>query len=708
MHFDGRSLGLCCVTLVMLLPSKSLAQQSPESPPSKAVLRSMLAADFVRTVRKTKGASAELQKSFEENAAERLRSEDSVANEDYQSLIELLRISGGALTDDERVTLEQQLRQRDRDIGILQLEELKARRELVLVATWRNLDSNGRVAAAEVAEWITAQPASSLEELGFEDLKWLLKRVVMPRRGIRCFSAKWTGTVTAPRAGDYVFSVSPHNINLEEPRYNYEQSSMVTVAGRQVVNATPEEWEYQGEPVHLTAGQPVELRVDFQYQCDVDAITTWWDAPVQIERSPYATLRWEGPGMNESVVPASALSPPTGAGNGLLAKYRLLNRRAGNVETVVTLVEPQIDHAWIGGDNFISEHHSAQSMVLDLLFTKAMKKSYWDEIAHSLESLPEGPATVSHLLVQDLCLPAYFSPEQRTIFLRELAGRPEILRRISNEKMYRIYTRYRFGTEDAAFDTLAAWMIVHKDKSPTIVGDPMSFFLYNRHNFRMLTLMMPGKSPEKFQRIRDELLELEDGTCCLPAAYTLAYAHLLEGNINDWIEELDASLAEESLRGDRRVNWLIARAMAEEIRRSSTDGRIHGGERLLLGREWLDEAMLVADLEVNRLRVLREIISCQLAMSLEEKVLQRLEDEEGTFDSSDSNKSFIVWRKAIKEQMENQLKAKESDRQATEMAVLADLKIRQQRAIDRGDTTSSERYGTAMTDYETSAEKSTE
>ena len=71
----------------------------------------------------------------------------------------------------------------------------------------------------------------------------------------------------------------------------------------------------------------------------------------------------------------------------------------------------------------------------------------------------------------------------------------------------------------------------------------------------------------------------------------------MQGNILPWIERLEARLADESLTGDRRVNWLLARAQAEEIRRGRPHEHYLTVERPLAGRAWIEEATLVAESE---------------------------------------------------------------------------------------------------------------
>ena len=109
------------------------------------------------------------------------------------------------------------------------------------------------------------------------------------------------------------------------------------------------------------------------------------------------------------------------------------------------------------------------------------------------------------------------------------------------------------------------------------------------------------------ESLEQEYLQMPDGRCVLPVAYMLAYGHWMDKRIGQWIEKLEARLDDEQLTGDRRVNWLIARAQAEEIRRSTPGRDDRTIDRFLAGRGWLEEATLVAESEPVRLRAYQEL-----------------------------------------------------------------------------------------------------
>ncbi len=68
-------------------------------------------------------------------------------------------------------------------------------------------------------------------------------------------------------------------------------------------------------------------------------------------------------------------------------------------------------------------------------------------------------------------------------------------------------------------------------------------------------------------RLQKDFLQLPDGRCSLPVAYTLTYIYLGRGKLKDWLGVLDAKLADPALTGNLRVNWLLARAQAQEFTR---------------------------------------------------------------------------------------------------------------------------------------------
>jgi hypothetical protein len=89
-------------------------------------------------------------------------------------------------------------------------------------------------------------------------------------------------------------------------------------------------------------------------------------------------------------------------------------------------------------------------------------------------------------------------------------------------------------------------------------------------------------------------------------AYTLAYGFLGKGKLTDWIAFLDAKLADPTVVGDLRVNWLIARAHAEEIKNCPADVYGFATARAMDGKSFLNQAMQAAQSPAAKLRVASE------------------------------------------------------------------------------------------------------
>ena len=139
---------------------------------------------------------------------------------------------------------------------------------------------------------------------------------------------------------------------------------------------------------------------------------------------------------------------------------------------------------------------------------------------------------------------------------------------------------------------------------------------------------MVSQYPAHLDRFDQDYLILPDGQCVLGVAYTLAYGYWVGGRIEQWVDRLEARLADEQLTGDRRVNWLLARAQAEEIRRSPPYEHWLTVDRFLAGRGWIEEACLVAQSEPVRLRAYRELAA---RLTAEERLdaAQRMLDRRG-------------------------------------------------------------------------------
>ncbi|WP_375383691.1 LamG-like jellyroll fold domain-containing protein [uncultured Microbacterium sp.] len=97
-------------------------------------------------------------------------------------------------------------------------------------------------------------------------------------------AVRWTGSLTAPTTGDYTFyGVGDNGFRL-------------WVAGQQIIDFWQNKWDLEqtSSVVTLQAGQKVDFRLD----------------NFQATGGAYMKLSWSGPGIDKSIVPMSALTPP--------------------------------------------------------------------------------------------------------------------------------------------------------------------------------------------------------------------------------------------------------------------------------------------------------------------------------------------------------------------------------------------------------------
>ena len=126
---------------------------------------------------------------------------------------------------------------------------------------------------------LTGQPAlTRVENVGFN---WGGASPGAPI-GADAFSVRWTGGVLPPESGDYIFGTRS------------DDGVRLWVGGEQIINNWGDHgatWNRSAK-IHLDAGEPVGIRLEF-YENGGDAV---------IE------LYWSGPGIEEQIIPASFLS----------------------------------------------------------------------------------------------------------------------------------------------------------------------------------------------------------------------------------------------------------------------------------------------------------------------------------------------------------------------------------------------------------------
>ena len=256
------------------------------------------------------------------------------------------------------------------------------------------------------------------------------------------------------------------------------------------------------------------------------------------------------------------------------------------------------------------------------------------------------------------------------------------------------FRRCRIGAPSDALKVVGIWARAHADLQPEFAVD---FYQANRRIYRKLARHVVWQYREHLDQLEEKYLVMPDGSCALPVAYTLSYGYWVEKRINAWIDILDARLDNDQLDGDQRVSWLLARAQAEEIRRSPGGRFLMSRERSLAGLGWIQEATMVAESEPARLRVYQE-------MAARFSVDERLDAAGAMLDkaatrctSGPSVKLLAKWRAELGELSQAFQVRHEAQETFAQQAYADRLKRRHQTALDRGDSQAVMRYEQLLT-----------
>jgi hypothetical protein len=288
----------------------------------------------------------------------------------------------------------------------------------------------------------------------------------------------------------------------------------------------------------------------------------------------------------------------------------------------------------------------------------------------------------------------YYSTEflpsaQRRQFCDLLVQNPALLQRVDQTQILRLYRKLRFGAEEAALTMLGTWMQLNADVEPVIATD---FFAENRTPYRHLTLYLVWQLPGQYRELEDRFLECADGRCSLPTAYTLAYSYLVQGRIEEWIELLENKL-DENLSDAARFNWLLARGQAEEIRRSPKHRHhFHRDENIYQGLAWLDEAAMTSAGGRTDVRLLKERIARLAPLHDWERIAAEINGAKTALPDASSRQEIATLETQIATLKEQITRLAAENARYAELQYLNDVRERQQRAADRGDSQLAQRY----------------
>lgn len=559
------------------------------------------------------------------------------------------------------------------------------------VVLMMRLDMSDPIVIREGRRWVEA--GGTLQQVPPADLKFNIVRDVFTDLKVvnRSFSVRWNGLLNAPQSGDYTFFISPININAGHKWNPVKFRMTVSVAGQMLLESTPGQsgttsfsgyessvkpldWTSQSKPVTLTAGQPVSLQVTVS--ADV------------LRRLPSATLHamlyWQGPGISKSLVPTSSLTLPDGSGPGLQATFSW--RSEGQPQSL-TRTDRMIDFAWATSAILLSQDMSVPNQAADEMWQTMTSADFLATLT--------GPPVKLHPFFQDPDgVASGLTTARRQAFLDLLLQNPSLLDVVDAKIVVRFYEPFRMGTPGKALDVFGAWAIRHADLACEIANES-AFDGDNRAALAVLASLTTQQLPEQAGRLQNEFLQLPDGRCALPVAYTLSYSYLGRRKLADWMALLDAKLADPALVGDVRVNWLLARAHAQElVRNPSKHYPMHWpfpASWPLDGRKYLDQALEAAQSAPVKLGVAREIIGRLAAASRYQAAIDLLQQLANSL--PDDQKGIAA---AWQTQLTGFIAQKQRQPGRAKQSYLKTLQARRSRAASQGDAAAVSHYDTLI------------
>ena len=270
---------------------------------------------------------------------------------------------------------------------------------------------------------------------------------------------------------------------------------------------------------------------------------------------------------------------------------------------------------------------------------------------------------------------------------------PGLTNPLTAKQAVMFYGAFRVGNPDAALEAFGLWSNRHPDWEVALPRGPR-FDGASRGEFRTLALDVTRELPEHATRLAKEYLALPDGSCSLPVAYVLAYSHLARNELGNWITFLDGRLSDPSVKEEKRVNWLLARAFAEEIRQSTTELKLYTEvhARPMDGSRFLEEARREAQSDAARVRVAEELAARLSFTQQDDAALVVLRETEKSVSAEDQQRALASWTAWISARKVAQSHEPQKQDAAARTQYVKILKERRKQAAAQRDQAAVARY----------------
>ena len=443
-------------------------------------------------------------------------------------------------------------------------------------------------------------------------------------------SARWTGSISAPSEGSYTFYLVKGHPGL--PKYQLWIDGDLVLDSTIQTDSTAE--FFVSKPVALRNRKPVSLRLEIADLREGTSGHPGWLA---------AALLWknkEGSG-EPRLVPGSSLAPPADfkaqSTTGLKGEYF---KDKSLTELVAERLDSSLEFAWNRGP-VLPLQEEEYSEVIEHCVTSLLKN----------KSLANVPKAERQYFVNDtyVRLLGRLPLSRRATLVKRLTNQRSLLSETKPRTMERVISLVYYLPGAEHVDLLAAWSQARSlprfqpgnprrvgigNVRSVLPGPTGSSFRDNWRPYWLIARRLQGPYWKNLETLQNTHLERSDGQCNLPIAYISAFAANSQTRssgqprLKQFVNRLDAKLAEKELTGDQRVSWLIARSFADEAATTRQP-------RLLIGKEYLEEALLIAESQDYKFWALQELMTRYTALGEQRELKQLLARRKGQFIEAD-------------------------------------------------------------------------
>jgi hypothetical protein len=513
------------------------------------------------------------------------------------------------------------------------------------------------------------------------------------------FAVTWSGQVSVPQTGDYTFCISPIDVNMGYESPPAAISTTVSLGGQPIISAKPptgpdpasllatqsafvptSRWTAQSNAVTLTAGTPADIQI-------VVSVNAPWTLPIG---TLHSVLFWQGPGIATSVVPASAFSQAPNGTPGLQATYAWT---VNGQQQTLTRTDPTIDFSWTNSSLIVAQDPTSANQTADTMWQSMTSPTFITSYASAT------PVKLHPFLREPEEASCGLSTARRQAFLDLLAQNPALLDAMDAAHAVDFFRSFRVGTSDKALNVFGAWAARQPDLACALAQD-RSFDRTTQMALAYMAILTTQQLPSQTATLEQQFLQLSDGRCSLPVAYALTYSHLGRGSLTDWIATLDTKLADATVTGDLRVNWLLARAQAEEFTCPAPAqypfGAVYPSSWPLAGQTYLYQAVNAAQTSSVKVRAAKEIAMRLTAAGDLVGATSFL----GQLNSSlpDDQKAIVAsWQQMINSVVAGEAPAIQAQIASAKKGYIMTLQARRDQAATQGDTATVNLYNAIIT-----------